>query len=203
RNLAGIGVQIPEALAHAHARGIIHRDVKPSNLLLDAAGVVWLSDFGLARTEDRGLTEPGEVVGTLRYLAPERFKGECDARVDIYSFGLTLYELLTLRPALDTPDRLRLIEQISWQEPVRPRVLAPRIPRALETIVLKATDKDPQRRYASAEEMAADLRRFQLDEPIRARPAGPAERLWRWSRRNPVVAGLAVAILALLVVGLT
>src|SRR5262249_12269603 len=101
RNVARIGLQTAEALAHAHARGIVHRDIKPSNLLLDTAGVVWVSDFGLARTEDGGLTEPGEVVGTLRYIPPERFRGDCDARSDIYSLGLTLYELLTLRPPFD------------------------------------------------------------------------------------------------------
>ena len=100
------------ALAYAHARGIVHRDIKPSNLLLDTAGVVWITDFGLAKAEDDGLTQTGDILGTLRYMAPERFRGEGDGRADVYALGLTLYELLTLRPAFDSPDRLQLIEQI-------------------------------------------------------------------------------------------
>jgi serine/threonine protein kinase/WD40 repeat protein len=202
RNVARIGLQVAEALAHAHARGIVHRDVKPSNLLLDTAGVVWVSDFGLALTEDRGLTEPGEVVGTLRYMAPERFQGTCDARADVYALGLTLYELLVLRPAFDGSDRLRLIEQISGQEPPRPRVHDPRIPRDLETVALKAMEKDASRRYQTVEEMAQDLRHFLADEPIRARRIGLLERWWRMGRRNPVVAGLGGVVAALLAVSL-
>src|SRR5262249_28165312 len=138
RNVARIGVQAAEALAHAHARGVIHRDVKPSNLLLDTAGVLWVGDFGLAKTQDRALTETGDVVGTVRYMAPERFQGECDARADVYALGLTLYELLTLRPAFDASDRLRLVDEIAHREPPRPRALDRRIPRDLETVVLKA-----------------------------------------------------------------
>ena len=139
------------------ARGIVHRDIKPSNLLLDTAGVVWITDFGLAKADDDGLTATGDILGTLRYMAPERFRGEGDARADVYALGLTLYELLTLRPAFDSPDRLQLIEQIKTEEPPRPRPLDSRIPRDLETIVLKAIDKDPDRRYPSADAMAEDL----------------------------------------------
>jgi WD40 repeat protein len=195
--VARIGQQAAQALAYAHGRGVVHRDVKPSNLLLDAAGVVWVTDFGLAKTEEDGLTRTGDVVGTLRYLAPERFDGRCDARADVYALGLTLYELLALRPAFDARDRLRLIDQIKTQEPPRLRALDPGVPRDLETIVLKATDRDPARRYQTAGDLAEDLRRFAGDEPIRARRASVPERLARWARRNRALAA-SLAALALL-----
>ena len=143
-SVAQIGRQVAAGLAYAHARGIVHRDIKPSNLLLDTEGVVWITDFGLAKGDDDGLTQTGDILGTLRYMAPERFRGEGDARADVYALGLTLYELLTLRPAFDSPDRLELIEQIKTEEPPRPRSIDPRIPRDLETIVLKAIEKDPK-----------------------------------------------------------
>jgi WD40 repeat protein/serine/threonine protein kinase len=202
-SVAGIGRQVAGALAYAHARGIIHRDIKPSNLLLDVAGVVWVADFGLAKTEDDGLTRTGDIVGTLRYLAPERFRGECDPRADVYALGLTLYELLVLRPAFPATDRLGLIDQIKADEPPRPRALDARIPRDLETIILKAGDKDPTRRYQTAEELAEDLRRFLADEPIRARRASRGERLSRWARRDKgLAASLAVIGLLLLAAAL-
>ena len=121
RSVAQIGRQVAEALAFAHARGVVHRDIKPANLLLDTSGVVWVTDFGLAKAEEGGLTDTGDLVGTLRYMAPERLRGEGDARADVYALGLTLYELLTLRPAFDTSDRLQLIDQVKGQEPPRPR----------------------------------------------------------------------------------
>ena len=201
RSVAQIGRQAAQGLAYAHARGIIHRDIKPSNLLLDHAGVVWIADFGLAKGDDDGLTATGDVLGTLRYMAPERFRGEGDARADIYALGLTLYELLTLRPAYDSPDRLKLIEQIKNEEPPRPRSLDGRIPRDLETIVLKAIEKDPEQRYPSAEALAEDLRRFLADEPIQARRSSAAERYWRWSRRNPIIAVMGGVLTAVLVLG--
>ena len=145
RGVAHIGRQVASALAHAHARGIVHRDIKPSNLLLDTEGVVWVSDFGLAKVDEDDLTRTGDILGTLRYMAPERFRGQGDARADLYSLGLTLYELLVLRPAFDSPDRVALSEQIKTVEPPRPRSIDPRIPRDLETIVLKAIEKDPRR----------------------------------------------------------
>ncbi len=197
--MAQIGRQAAQGLAYAHARGIVHRDIKPSNLLLDTAGVVWITDFGLAKAEDDGLTATGDILGTLRYMAPERFRGEGDARADVYALGLTLYELLTLRPAFDTPDRLRLIERIKTEDPARPRSLDARIPRDLETIVLKAIDKDPERRYATAEAMAEDLRRFLDDEPIQARRASPVERYARWARHHPTIATLGAVLTAVLV----
>jgi WD40 repeat protein len=204
RSVAQIGRQAAQALAYAHSRGVIHRDIKPSNLLLDIAGVVWITDFGLAKAEGDGLTGSGDIVGTLQYMAPERFRGEGDARADIYALGLTLYELLTLRPAFKTSDRLKLMERIKSEEPPRPRSLDARIPRDLETIVLKATEKEPGRRYATAEAMAEDLRRFLADEPISARQASAPERYWRWARRNPTIAwlgGLLTGVLMLVTVG--
>jgi serine/threonine protein kinase len=197
RSVAGIGQQVGHALAYAHQRGVMHRDIKPSNLLLDASGVVWVTDFGLAKTEDSSLTEAGEILGTLRYLAPECFRSQCDVRSDLYALGLTLYELLTLRPAFDSADRLKLIETIYTQEPPRPRLLDPGIPRDLETIVLKAIDKDPARRHQTAEEVADDLRRFLADEPIKARRTSPVERLARWCRRHPAVASLSAVVAGL------
>jgi eukaryotic-like serine/threonine-protein kinase len=199
RSVAQIGRQAADGLSHAHARGVVHRDIKPSNLLLDTVGVVWITDFGLAKAEDDGLTGTGDILGTLRYMAPERFRGEADARADIYALGLTLYELLTLRPAYDSPDRLRLIEQIKSEEPPRPRLLDNRIPRDLETIVLKAIDKDPERRYQTAEAMTEDLRRFLDDEPIQARRTSAVERYARWARRHPGIAVLGTALTAVLV----
>ncbi|MFO0952621.1 MAG: protein kinase [Isosphaeraceae bacterium] len=199
RSVAQIGLQAAQGLAYAHARGVVHRDVKPSNLLLDTAGVVWITDFGLAKADDDGLTQTGDILGTIRYMAPERFRGESDARADVYALGLTLYELLTLRPAFEGADRLRLIERIKAVEPDRPRALDPRIPRDLETVVLKAIEKEPSRRYPSAEAMAEDLRRFLADEPVRARRTTAAERYWRWARRNPAVATLGAVLTVLLV----
>jgi serine/threonine protein kinase len=200
-NIARLGLQAAQALAYAHAHGIIHRDIKPSNLLLDTSGVLWVSDFGLVKTQDPALTETGDLVGTLRYMAPERFRGECDTRADIYALGLTLYELLVLRPAFDGTDRLYLVEQIGRQEPARLRVLDPRIPRDLETILMKAIEKDPKRRYASADDLAEDLRRYLADEPIKARRISPLERLGRWGRRNPLVAGLSAAVVLITMIG--
>ncbi|QDV37669.1 serine/threonine-protein kinase [Tautonia plasticadhaerens] len=199
RSVARIGRQAAHGLAHAHAGGIVHRDIKPSNLLLDTQGVVWIADFGLARDEDDGLTATGDLLGTLRYLAPERFRGEGDARADISALGLTLYELLTLRPAYASADRLRLIEQIKNEEPDRPRSLDGRIPRDLETIVLKAIEKAPERRYSSADAMAEDLRRFLDDDPIQARRASAADRYARWARHHPGIAVLGAVLTAVLV----
>jgi WD40 repeat protein/serine/threonine protein kinase len=202
RSVAQIGLQVALGLDYAHQRGIVHRDIKPSNLLLDLAGVVWITDFGLAKSTDDALTHSGDIVGTLRYIAPERFLGQADARCDVYSLGLTLYELLVLRPALDAPDRLRLIEMIRRQQIVPPRQLDRRLPRDLETIVLKAMHPDVNRRYTSASELAEDLRCFLNDQPIRARRASPAERLLRWARHNRGVASALAAIIVLLLAGL-
>jgi eukaryotic-like serine/threonine-protein kinase len=192
QGVAQIGRQVAEALQHAHEAGVLHRDIKPANLLLDADGVVWVADFGLAKAMNHDdLSRTGDLVGTLRYMAPERFKGLCDARSDIYSLGLTLYELMTLRPAHDVPDRAELIRKIAEAEPTRPRDLDPSIPLDLETLVLKAIDPDPKRRYASAGELAEDLARFVDGFPVLARRPAPLERLVRWIDRNRMLAGLA------------
>jgi WD40 repeat protein/tRNA A-37 threonylcarbamoyl transferase component Bud32 len=200
RSVAQIGRQVAGGLAYAHARGVVHRDIKPSNLLLDTEGVVWITDFGLAKQDDEGLTQTGDILGTVRYMAPERFRGEGDARVDVYGLGLTLYELLALRPAFDLRDRPEMIEQIKTEEPKRPRSLDARIPRDLETIVLKAIEKDPKARYPTAEAMGEDLGRFLANEPIRARQVGAAEHFWRWARRNPGIAALAGTLFGVLVI---
>src|SRR5262249_17354004 len=148
--VARVGRQVAEALAYAHGQRILHRDIKPSNLLLDTRGNVWVADFGLAKASDgEDLTQTGAVVGPLRYLARERLRGQSDPRGDVYSLGLTLYELLTLRPAFDAADRERLIQQVTQGEPPRPRQLDAGVPRDLETIVLKAIAREPAHRYTT------------------------------------------------------
>src|SRR5579872_2942553 len=149
--IAQWGLQIAEALAYAHGQGVLHRDVKPSNLLLDRAGNIWLTDFGLAKAEVLpDLTRAGDVVGTLRYMAPEQLDGAADGRSDVYSLGLVLYELLTGRPAFDAADRNQLVKQVTQEEPPPPRRLGRRAPRDLDTIVVKAIAKEPARRYSTA-----------------------------------------------------
>ncbi len=203
RSVAQMGVQIAAGLDYAHKQGILHRDIKPSNLLLDARGTVWITDFGLAKEEGTDeLTHTGDIVGTIRYMAPERFGGWADPRSDVYGLGVTLYELLTLRPAFADSDRHRLIERVTHEDPPRPRKLDRLVPRDLETIVLKAIDKEPGRRYQTAAELAKDLERFLAGEPVRARRIGMWERGVKWVKRRPAVAGLlavsAAAALALI-----
>jgi WD40 repeat protein len=204
RWVADIGAEVADALAYAHGEGVIHRDIKPSNLLLDEGGSVWVTDFGLAKTTDMdGLTAPGDIVGTVRYMAPERFDGWSDARSDVYGLGATLFELLTGRPLFDEPDHDRLMRAILNSDPPRPRKLNRAIPRDLETIVLKATAREPGHRYASARALADDLRRFGDDRPILARRHSWVAYAWRACKRKPFTAAtsalLAIALLALLV----
>jgi serine/threonine protein kinase len=203
RSVAQIGVQTASALSYAHGRGIVHRDIKPGNLILDTTGNVWVTDFGLAKTGDSPMTHTGDILGTIRYMSPERFRGQCDVRADVYALGMTLYELLALKPAFASGDRLKLIELIRQTEAASPRSIDARIPRDLDTIVMKAIDKDAKRRYQSADELADDLERFVNDEPIKARRVGSVERLGRWCRRNPAVAGLMAAVLVLMAAGTT
>lgn len=185
--------QTAEALGYAHEQGILHRDIKPANLLIDEHDAVWVTDFGLAKMVGHDeLTASGDVVGTLRYLAPESLRGHSEARSDVYSLGLTLYELLTLRPPFGDLSPSELLHQVNEGRPVRPRAVDPSIPRDLETIVLKATAREPKDRYRTAYDLGQDLRRYLEDRPIRARQATEFERAWRWSRRNPVMAGLIV-----------
>jgi serine/threonine protein kinase len=202
RSIARVGLQVADALAYAHSQGILHRDIKPSNLLLDAKGAVWVTDFGLAKAEGSdALTQTGDLVGTLRYMAPERFEGWSDPRSDIYSLGVTLYELLTLHLLFEEPNRARLIKRVTHELPQPPRKLERRIPRDLETIVLKAIAKEPRQRYLSAEALAEDLRRFLADRPVKARRTSGPERLWRWGRRNPALAVSLSSLFLVLALG--
>ena len=203
RSVAKIGSQTADALSFAHARGVIHRDIKPSNLLLDAGGVVWVTDFGLAKLDDEGLTETGDFVGTLRYMSPERFRGDCDQRSDIYSVGLTLYELLARRPAFESSDHVSLIRMISSEEPARLRLVNSQIPRDLETIVSKSIDREPRFRYRTARALAEDLERYLQDQPIKARRHSIPERLVRWSRRNRSLSAAVAAIAVMAIVTIT
>jgi serine/threonine protein kinase len=202
-SVAHIGLQIADALHYAHEMGVLHRDIKPSNLLLDVHGNVWVTDFGLAKTsDDDNLTRTGDVLGTLRYLAPEVFDGVTDIRTDIYSLGLTLYELVALRPAFEENDRHRLVQRLTTSEPASLERLDPSVPRDLATIVQMAIDRDPERRYQTAGELAEDLQRFLRDEPIQARRATAVEQLARWARHHPGVSTL-LGIIALLLLAVT
>jgi serine/threonine protein kinase len=198
---AGLGRQAALALEHAHQTGVVHRDVKPANLLLDPRGQLWVTDFGLARvTGDAGLTMTGEMLGTLRYASPEQVlarRGVVDHRSDVYSLGATLYELLALRPIFEGRDRNELLRQIGDEEPVPPRAADPAVPAELETIVLKAVSKEPSERYATAQDMADDLQRFLDNRPILARRPTAAERVRKWVRRHPSVVAAAVVVLVL------
>jgi serine/threonine protein kinase/WD40 repeat protein/Flp pilus assembly protein TadD len=199
RSVARIGVQVAEALSYAHREGVLHRDIKPSNLLLDADGRVWVTDFGLAKTDGDALTHTGDVVGTIPYMAPERFRGWSDPRSDVYSLGLTLYEMIALRPAFTASDRIEAIAQVMNQNLPRLRRFDPQVPRDLATVITKAIDREQSRRYSTAADLADDLRRFVENRPVLARQSGLVERGWRWCRRNPAVATWCCAfVLALL-----
>jgi len=198
--------QAAEALHFAHEQGTIHRDVKPSNLLIDGSGKLWVSDFGLARIVGQvDLTLSGVVLGTLRYMSPEQAFGTravVDHRTDIYSLGATLYELITLHPVFEGDDRLELLRRIADEQPRRPRTFDPAIPRDLETIVLKTLAKDPGERYATALELADDLGRFLQNRPILARRPNLLDRVAKWSRRHGIAVAGAIVMLAALVAGL-
>jgi serine/threonine protein kinase len=206
RTAARIAAQVADALEHAHAAGVIHRDIKPANLLLDARGTVWVTDFGLAQVSaDVSLTRTGDMVGTLRYMSPEQAAGQrvlIDHRTDVYSLGATLYELLTLEPIFSGQDRRALLHQILTEEPRPPRQIERSIPVELETIVLKAVAKAPEERYATAAELAADLRRFLDERPILARRPTLVERARKWMRRHPSFVAAALLLLVGVVVAL-
>ncbi len=200
RRAARIALQAAAGLGHAHSRGVIHRDVKPANILVGDGDAVWVADFGLAKVvgDSAGLTETGDVLGTLRYLPPERLEGKADARGDVYGLGLVLHEMLTGAPAHTETDRAALLRAIRDLPPPPPRSLRPDLPRDLETIVLKATRREPEDRYPTAAAMEEDLRRWLEDRPITARRASLAERAWRWGRRNRALAALSVLLVAAL-----
>ena len=199
-------LQVAEALQYAHSQGVLHRDIKPANILVDSKDIAWVADFGLAKVaEDDALTAQGDLIGTIQYMAPESLLGSFDERGDIYSLGMTLYEMLTCRPPYSKTTVAALINEIMTHDPLAPRKIDPNIPQDLETITLKATARTAEKRYQSAAEFADDLRSFLEDRPIRARKATATERMVRWCRRNRGIAALsgvaALAILAALVVG--
>jgi tetratricopeptide (TPR) repeat protein len=205
RRAADLIAQAADALEHAHALGIVHRDVKPGNLLLDGAGKLYVSDFGLARFgPDVGLTMSGDLLGTLRYMSPEQAlakHGLVDHRTDIYSLGATLYELLTLTPAVDGADKQEVLQKIAFEEPTPPRKRDKAVPPELEIITLKCLAKDPAERYATAGELADDLRRFLADQPIRAKRPTVRQRLARLARRHPGATAALALIAGLLLAG--
>jgi serine/threonine protein kinase len=208
KTVAEWGTQAAEALEHAHGVGIVHRDVKPANLMIDSQGRLWVTDFGLARTAaDAGLTMTGDVLGTLRYMSPEQAlakHGLVDHRTDVYSLGVTLYELLTRTPAVGGKDREQILNAITLDEPRPPRALDAMIPQDLETILLKAIAKNAAERYVTAKEMAEDFKRFLSDKPISARPPSLLKKAAKWSRRHKSImyAAAACLVIALIVLAI-
>jgi WD40 repeat protein/serine/threonine protein kinase len=202
---ASLAAAVADALDHAHSQGVVHRDVKPTNIMLNKEGDVFVMDFGLAK-HDSGetiMTQDGQVLGTPAFMSPEQARGEAhqvDGRTDVYSLGVILYRMLTGELPFRGSSRM-LLHQVLNEDPRPPRSLNDRIPKDLETICLKAMAKEPARRYATARELADDLRRFQKGEPIRARPVSAFERLRRWCQRNPAVAAWSSATLLSLVAG--
>lgn len=197
--VARLAAEVADALAYAHNEGIIHRDVKPSNLILSSNGRLVLLDFGIARIcQEQDMTVTGSFVGTPRYMSPEQIRSDTqgpDQRSDVYALGVTLYELLTLQPLFDGQNREQVISQILNKEPVRPRQIDRHIPVDLETICCKAIEKEPQRRYDTAADLAEDLRRYVNGRVIRARPPGATDRLVKLIRRRKIAAVLAVCLL--------
>jgi WD40 repeat protein len=195
---------VAEAIHYAHERGILHRDLKPSNVLIDPFDQPRVTDFGLAKRlhHDSELTLSGQVLGSPNYMPPEQAaakRGLVGRRSDVYSLGAILYHLLTGRPPFVGETLTDTLQEVLNNEPVSPRLLNPGVPRDLETLCLKCLEKEPARRYQTAQALTEDLDRFLRAEPIQARPVGQAEKLWRWCRRKPAVASLGAATLVLLI----
>jgi serine/threonine protein kinase len=227
RLAANLVIALADAVTYIHHRGILHRDIKPNNILLVSpqaavqntpatdygvrtthsfALIPKLTDFGLAKqVQEQGEeTKSGTVLGTPLYMAPEQAEGrlrDIGPHTDIYALGVILYELLSGRPPFRGDSDWSIRTQIAEAEPVPPRRLRPEVPRDLETICLKCLQKDPRKRYITAEALADDLRRFQEDRPVAARPVGQVERLWRWCRRRPTVATLLASLVCMFVAG--
>lgn len=206
RTAVRLGIDAAEALHAAHEYGVIHRDVKPSNLLLDSEGKVWVTDFGLARFQSNAsLTKTGDLVGTMRYMSPEQAAGRAavvDQRTDVYSLGATLYELVTLRHAFEGEDGPTLLRRIEQEEPRPLRQLQPRVPADLETVIHKAMAKSPAERYQTATDFADDLRRVLEGQPTLAKPPSVVDRLTKWTRRHRSVVVAASVVLLCAVVSL-
>lgn len=195
RQVAAIGVQVARALAFAHQEQVLHRDIKPGNLLIGQDQQVWVADFGLARVVGDSVTTSTWLSGSLRYMAPERFQGQCDARSDVYSLGVTLLELLTERPAFPEREPAELMKRITEGAiDAALKGLAPSLPRDLRMIVCKAACADVRTRYSTAAELADDLQRYLDGQPVRARPIAAWESAWRWARRNPALAAAALTV---------
>ncbi|PAY20966.1 hypothetical protein CKO51_03575 [Rhodopirellula sp. SM50] len=199
RRAANIGVQVADAIHYAHSQGVLHRDIKPSNLMIDPNGTVWVTDFGLATAlQQDPSADRNDIAGTLRFMAPEQLGGKHDTRSDLYSLGVTLYELITLQPAFVAGSKAAVVDRILRGEFQKPREVRPRIPRDLEAIVLKAMALQPEQRYANGRELADDLTRFIKGRPVRARRIGGIGRMVRWARRDPLAASL-VGTLAIVI----
>jgi serine/threonine protein kinase/tetratricopeptide (TPR) repeat protein len=206
RTVGAMIADAADALEYAHSLGIVHRDIKPGNLLIDGEDKAWVADFGLARFgPDAGLTMSGDLLGTLRYMAPEQAlarHGLADHRVDVYGLGCTLYELLTGKPAVGGTDKAEILRRLAFEEPVALRKIDRAIPAELETIALKCLAKSPNERYATTGELAADLRRFVENKPIVAKPPSVMGRIDKWTRRHKYLTRSAIVVVTLIAVGL-